>query len=363
MKAALFLGVLSVLFVLGFASGTFAETDKSVVTVMTRNMDAGTDLNYVLGATNFEDFVTGLGKTVAEVLASDIPGRAAGLAAEISAARPDVVALQEVTTWRIQVGQDALVLDQLDLLMQALAAAHLKYRIAVVQTLSDIAVPGFVEYTDHDAILVRTDLPPGHLEVLGTESHVYEHLLSFSTPASDNPIPVLRGWIAADLKVRGARFKFANTHLESIIPTPQIAFELTAALQGAQGMELLLGLQAAGMPVILAGDFNSDAELAGVGPDQSLTAAFITQNGYTDAWRALHPTPSDTGFTWPLFLEDQPGPPTVPATPVERIDLIFSLGPTPTKVEQTGATPGLGGIYASDHVGVVATFAVENFRR
>lgn len=63
-----------------------------VVTVMTRNMDAGTDLNYILGATDQASFALGMAATLAEVKASGIPERAARLADEIAAHRPDLIA-------------------------------------------------------------------------------------------------------------------------------------------------------------------------------------------------------------------------------------------------------------------------------
>jgi endonuclease/exonuclease/phosphatase family metal-dependent hydrolase len=49
-------------------------------------------------------------------------------------------------------------------------------------------------------------------------------------------------------------------------------------------------------------------------------------------------------------------------TPIERIDLIFAAGPTALSVALTGTTAGEQGIFASDHVGVVADFALDNHR-
>ncbi len=97
-----------------------------------------------------------------------------------------------------------------------------------------------------------------------TSIGLYKNLLSFQTPA--DAISILRGWIAADVKIRGTRFKFVNTHLET--PIPGEFFEATAYLQLQQAMELVDALNDTGLPIILAGDFNSDAEAAGIGPDQ-----------------------------------------------------------------------------------------------
>ncbi len=128
-----------------------------------------------------------------------------------------------------------------------------------------------------------------------------------------------------------------------------------------QGQEILLGLGTTQLPVILAGDFNSDAEAAGVGPDQTPTAGLIASAGFTDVWHLLHPT--ETGFTWPLFGEDQPVPDVFPILePVERIELIYALGPDALSAVRTGITAGAGGVFASDHAGVVADFALDNHR-
>jgi endonuclease/exonuclease/phosphatase family metal-dependent hydrolase len=71
--------------------------------------------------------------------------------------------------------------------------------------------------------------------------------------------------------------------------------------------------------------------------------------------------PADPGYTWPLFGQDQN---SGPATPNERIDLIFAGGPlqlwmgqTPAVVSavRTGATPP----YASDHAGLVVKLQLK----
>ena len=131
---------LACLLCIGFNSASFAESDKLTVRVMTRNMDAGTDLNYVTapGA----DFELGLQLTFAEVYASNIPARAEQLAEEIAAVEPDLIALQEVTLWNIlDPNGSPVVYDQLELLKSALDAKGQHYRVLVVQPLTDILLP------------------------------------------------------------------------------------------------------------------------------------------------------------------------------------------------------------------------------
>ena len=70
------------------------------ISVMTRNLDEGTDFGYIQAvAAGKLDFATAVGLTYAEVVASDVCGRAARMADEIAAAQPDVVSLQEAAVW------------------------------------------------------------------------------------------------------------------------------------------------------------------------------------------------------------------------------------------------------------------------
>src|SRR5438105_14206340 len=69
-----------------------------ILTVMTRNMDTGTDFGPIFSATTPLQLLTAVGAAYAEVQASNIPERAAGIAKEIEANQPDLVGLQEVTT-------------------------------------------------------------------------------------------------------------------------------------------------------------------------------------------------------------------------------------------------------------------------
>src|ERR1039457_4637085 len=95
-----------------------AAADTTRVTVMTRNMDAGFDF----GAATLPALMQGAQATLAEIDASRIPERAAGIAAEIAAHRPDLVALQEVTQYwtRTPDGAPVLRYDQLQALLDAL---------------------------------------------------------------------------------------------------------------------------------------------------------------------------------------------------------------------------------------------------
>jgi endonuclease/exonuclease/phosphatase family metal-dependent hydrolase len=166
-------------------------------------------------------------------------------------------------------------------------------------------------------------------------------------PVLGGSIQVLRGWIAVDVQIHGSRFKFVNTHLESPLSGDYMA--ATQYLQTLQAAQLMEDLDEAKLPVILAGDFNSDAEHTNNYPsDNTESYNYIVAAGFSDAWDELRP--NNPGYTWSLFPV-----PGINFEPFERIDLIFSNGPKAISIMRTGVDP-VHGLYASDHAGVVAVF-------
>jgi endonuclease/exonuclease/phosphatase family metal-dependent hydrolase len=327
------------------------HSDKRVVKVMTRNMDAGTDLGWFFV---IPDVMTATTITFSEVLASNIPGRAELLADEIRSEQPDLIALEEVTLWESGPpgGPPTIVLDQLQLLLKALTERGLNYAPVVVQSLTSTAAPAspttIVRFTDRNVILARNDLKHSEMkrsdiDLSNVQQRIYQ--AKFAFPIGGTTVPVLAGWTSVDVKVRGKMFRFVDTHLQSTITGVPAA----TAVQVAQAEELIATMNSTKLPVVLAGDFNSNAE---VGPDDTATTTDILAAGYTDAWRVFNPP--GTGFTWPLFLEDfQSGTSVVP---FERIDLIFARDLKVASVQRSGLLPP----WPSDHVGVVATLQLES---
>jgi endonuclease/exonuclease/phosphatase family metal-dependent hydrolase len=340
----------------------FAADNPHTLTVMSRNMDAGTDMNYVLAATDAESLVRGTFLTLGEVKASGIPDRAARLADEIAAARPDVIALQEVTLWRtgalLTPPATDVLYDQLDLLMKELAKRKLHYGIVAVQSLLDAEAPvplipptGLdLRITDRNVMLARTDLPPSQFRVTDVRAGDYSVFFHFGSPLLGEFVEPA-GWMSADVEIFKTKVRVVNTHLETA------GVPYGAQIQLAQAAELLALVADPTIQVVLAGDFNANAE---PGPEHTGTVEQIVAAGYTDCWTAQHA--GAPGFTWPLFGEDQMSGPTLPN---ERIDLVF-LGPAvkgksgkPAELlseTQTGAAAP----YASDHAGVVASFRISN---
>jgi endonuclease/exonuclease/phosphatase family metal-dependent hydrolase len=338
----------------GFGGRASQNTDSvRVVTVMTYNVDEGTDLAPVLGATTLAELVTAVAEVYAEVQASNIPERAAGIARQIEIAHPDLIGLQEVSTWRTgPLGSPpatTVQFDALQSLLDELAKRNLNYAPIAISTNLDAEAPsalGFdVRLTDYDVVLARTDLRTSALKLLDVQTHRFSTNLTFTNPVLGT-VTVPRGWISVDAKIRGQAFRFVTTHLESFSPLVQIA----------QANELAQGPGATELPVVFAGDFNSDA--ASSDPIQSAAYQVMLGAGFIDVWSKAHP--GDPGFTWPLHGED---PFTPVSTPNQRIDLVLARGEFGVlgarligNNQLTDLTPS--GLWPSDHAGVVAILRI-----
>ena len=354
------LGIIALLLCCWSPTSYGADSVNPTVTVMTRNMDSGTDLGYIFGATDENSFVQGMAATVVELQNSNLPHRAALLADEIGAAMPDLIALQEVSLWRfgamMQPPATNILYDQLNQLMTELGKRNLHYGVVAVQSEMDTEAPApsynaDLRLTDRDVILARLDLPQSQFDLVNAQTHRYKTVFNFGNDMLGQ-IAVPCGWLAVDVTVNGSQFRFVNTHLQSTVAGVPEAQQV----QVSQADELLAKLLYVDIPVVLAGDFNSNAE---PGPEYTGTAQRIRSAGFVDAWKSAHP--ADPGYTWPLFGQDQN---SGPATPNERIDLIFAGGPlqfwfgqTPAVVSavRTGTTPP----FASDHAGLVVTLQLK----
>ena len=314
---------------------------NSPITVMTQNMDSGTDLGLVLAYINSATPTVGVDLTYQEILQSNFAGRAAILAQEIAAAKPDLVSLQEVTVW--STGPDPThqtpFVDQLSLLEGALAALGAGYTEAKVQPLTALALPMsngvYLGFLDRNAVLARTGLSTSNVK-----ANVFTNILIIPTNLGTISAPA--GWIAADVTVGGSTCTFVDTHLVSPIPGhPEVDL-----LQAAQAAELAttLGSNAC---VVVAGDFNSNA--THTPNERTQSVAIMLGAGFIDTWPVLnHGNP---GYTWPLYVEDPAAP--HPNGPFERIDFIFERGLSIQSVDRVGWKAP----HASDHAGVIAVLA------
>ena len=337
---------------------------KRDVDVATFNLYVGADFTPVLtldptDPAYFFKLVGGVAAIHQQILASKFRDRADALAEQIVRRNPDLVALQEVSLIRRQspgdlitggtTPADRIELDYLGLLLAAIEKHGGHYEVASQIQDTDIEMPLFtgegfddVRLTDRDVILVRTDLPPGHLRI--------------SNPLAKNfsvalPLPIgtyaLRGWCSVDVQVRGREFRFINAHLEDALPAglPNIQY--------AQAYELLTDPAATTLPVILAGDFNSDA----YGNYSPETYALLIGGGhFTDAWSVA--APRRLGLTWghDALLSDLTFPFTL------RLDLILYRGRGFEASDADVLDPVIGQAaprWFSDHAGVAASLAIH----
>ena len=318
------------------------------VTVMTRNVYHGVDYEIfrVPGATSLGDLMSRVTDVYEGYHTRNFPERAQALAAEIEATHPDLIGLQEAIL--VRTGPlfnpglgETVVLDYVQLLLDALSARGLNYRVVVEQVGLDVDFPstlGFdVRHTDREVILARSDLPPGILTLSNVQSGRFAD--NCQLPSLAGPIPVYRGWVSVDAWARGRQFRFISTHLDGDCPR-------SWGIQVAQAQEILNGPVAnAGMPVIIVGDINASP----FSPAPSAYQALIG-GGLSDAW----PLAAGDSFTC-CQADDLRNAESILT---ERIDMILYQGDVDMRsIQRVGDTAGSGtpsGLWASDHAGVVA---------
>jgi len=326
-----------------------AGDTSGTVKVMTYNVNEGSDFVEVLSAQSVTDFVQAVQITLNEVDASNPPLRMQAVAHQIAIDQPDLVGLQEVSTWLTgNPAAPTVRYDMLQELMAALAAQGQHYKVVVVVPEFQLAgpLPDFTNYVivqDTDVMLARSD--KGDLSLSNVNSGTYNTLLQLPLPAPLPAVTIQRGWGSADVSLHGQNFRFIVTHIENFL-APAAAY--TLYIQQSQVQQLASG--PAGIsdrPVIIAGDFNADA----LGGDQSLLTWQLMQTlGFTDAWAARYPNVAAP--TWPL-LDSSP----TSASAFQRIDYIWTKGPIrPLNLSQAGTDPQskVGGLWPSDHAGVRA---------
>lgn len=322
------------------------------ITVMSRNLYVGADVDRVIGALatpDPADDIPALLGAVAVVQQTDFPTRAAAIAEEIARTRPDVVGLQEVSRLDLDLtplGSPTVIhLDFLAILQEALADRGLDYQVAAtVRNTQAAPLPG-ISLTDFDAVLVGPRVEVGPTMIART----FTNNIGAVAPG----ITIVRGFVQIEARIGDTRYAVINTHLES-----GSAAGLDQ-LRAAQALELVTTLGTAS-PAILLGDFN---DVAGSPMHRVLLGA-----GFSDVWPELRPR--SPGFTCCHF-EDLSNPrPDLD----QRIDYVFARGtgtrrhPVIGRVHLTGArspekVPGpVHPLWPSDHAGIVATLVTPPAR-
>ncbi len=317
-----------------------AEPDRDV-TVMSRNLYLGASLGPIIQPPD-GDVLAGVRAVWAQVQATDYPQRAEALADEIATAQPLLVGLQEVTTYRQgpvfdPAPAEDVVLDFLEVLLDELAERGTPYRALVSIDNFDGELPHLdgansfdLRLTDRDVIIARADVPTSQLQVVGTDAGTFDAAVVL--PIGGQLAPVLRGWVSVDVRHRGKLLRFVNTHPE--------AFD--DDVNAAQIAELVAGPLATSLPVVLVGDLNATPDSPAMAP--------VFAAGFEDT--ALTAPGADAGPTCCFDATVTGGSLT------ERIDYVLYRGAfealAQSRVGHLDTDRTAGGLYPSDHAGVVA---------
>ena len=242
------------------------------ITVMARNLYLGADVGVALellpdlsGAAQF---------MWDQVATTDFDARVGELAAEAARFRPDVIGLQEATVWACRTGLFGgltPVYDFTEQFLEATASAgepyvvaekdgvraeNPGYEIPAIPFLTTVEDPDTFQpifgsdtadcgFTIGDTLLVRADLADSVLAA-GTSEYTDRYAV----------VPVVftidRGYSWADLAIAGTTVRVVTTHLESLWD------EGAAAPSVAQSQQLVDGLAATTVPLVVVGDFNAD---------------------------------------------------------------------------------------------------------
>ncbi|MBN2441909.1 MAG: endonuclease/exonuclease/phosphatase family protein [Spirochaetales bacterium] len=338
-------------------SGNRNSLIPEAVSVMTRNIYMGTDLNIITTGDPSIPLPVKVAQAFALFQATNFPERVISLAREIALTKPHLISLQEVITVFTQSPSDSVfggttpatdvMIDYLDVLLQTLASFGLNYRVAGKIANSDFEAPMItnpdpMEFMDirileYDVILAKNNVET---------SRVLESNYQVALPVPGFNFEVIRGYVAVDAKIGNKKYRYVCTHLES---APIDAIRL------AQAQELVTVLKDETLPVILTGDFNTIAE-------SGATYQYLLSEGYIDTWSEnlfnllnINPEGLTFGHDADLLNEE--------INFDRRIDYIFlKNNPLPGKTglvfaltigdEQWNRTPS--GLWPSDHAGIAA---------
>jgi endonuclease/exonuclease/phosphatase family metal-dependent hydrolase len=371
---------------------SIAHADIPSVTVMSRNIYLGADVGRAL------ELIPNLPAAAQymwdQVKQTDFSKRAKILATEIKMSSPDVIGLQEATTWYCKKYPWSKKVEVFNFTEQLLDSLGGMYQLANKDGVNALnpgfsinPIPFLTKVNDKqtfqkvfgsssaacgfetgDALLVRKS---ENLKIIDVGNSEYED----SYPIVPTIMTIYRGYSWADIKVNGLPTRFVTTHLESLWDENKVPNS------AKQAMQLVSDLSNTKMPVIVMGDFNADPRdprpnnqpNPGEQPiasnscptNSSRCNAYLimSESGYKDAGPdSLDPK----NFTWGMnALLTGADPKRLIAAKsmgndygfTDRLDYIFSKNGTEVITSQI---VGRQGDYGSDHAGVVATIALLN---
>lgn len=326
------------------------------IRVLTWNVYVGASLDAVLSETDPAMVPVRVAEAWAEFQSTDFAARAEALAEEIASERPDLVGLQEMSNIFLQSPGDYLngnpyeasdeMANFLDTLLDELAERGMSYTAIAISDGYDIELPMLVHpdslylndirLQDHEVLLARDGVEVG----ITTENDYETNLLVQSIGGL---VTMQRGWVSAEVEIGGQVFLFVSTHLETAENSPTV--------QEAQAAELISALSTVDLPIILVGDFNSDADGSTTGTYADLLAA-----GFMDAW--LEGDPAESEYTCCQLSNLS----NTSSGLDRRIDyILFSAGAgfVVKDIVRVGEDPldrTSSGLWPSDHAGLSAVF-------
>jgi endonuclease/exonuclease/phosphatase family metal-dependent hydrolase len=342
------------------------------IKVMTRNLYLGADLTPAIQATSLFGLAQAGSEIWDTVNATNFNERAKVLAKEIQAEDPQLIGLQEAAKWYTGAPDgppvlggapaDQVAYDYIPTLQAELTAIGSPYVIVKKQAEADIEGPTTlgidIRLTQQDAILAKkASVDNGDITWTTAAGAHYPASIQLNLPLLGGPanggvnVESTRGFVFADVNVKGNAFRFVDTHLE--------AFSSGRRAQQAGFLAQFGPASATDRPVVLVGDLNSAPGDTSPGSAQDptpnglafaiLTGAF----GYQDTW--VQANGAAPGFTsgFNEFVND---PDTSGLD--HRIDHVLTRGAAQasdkasvTGTDQANRTPG--GLWPSDHAGVV----------
>jgi endonuclease/exonuclease/phosphatase family metal-dependent hydrolase len=353
---------MTMLLALSVAAATFSQPsfaakvpgNENKLKLMTWNLYQGVDLRPLAAATSQTEYFTAIASAYNAFLATDFTSRADAIANEIGEAKPDLIGLQEAIIIRTQTPADgpataatAVTADFIQILTDKLRSKGLHYSVASIQTGSDVEAPGLfatglmdVRLTDREAILVKDGLKGFSI----SNAQGGQYVAMATLPSPFGPIGIPRSWVSVDVTfIDGSKARVISTHLDPLVPSVQVS----------QANELLAGPGATTIPVVLIGDFNSNADGSGTATYNNL----VNGAGLKDAWNILG---MGSGYT--CCQDADLLNPTSALS--RRIDLTLFKGSFKVQsIEVVGnsiADRTQSGLWPSDHAGVVTKLKLNS---
>jgi Endonuclease/Exonuclease/phosphatase family len=326
------------------------KSPKNALKVLTLNLYLGGSLNPAIEALqNGGDFYGEVRKLYATVQATNFPLRAAAIAKTIKTQNPDIITLNELSNWIVvkdEVNAGLRNYDYLKIMRKALKKEGLSFKVASL--VENAKIPPFagLPYVNPD---VGCDEPPSALEAKcalafrDRDAVLYNTKTKALKPLKDKasgnfkkqveyslagvPVSFNRGWASRAFSFRGTQFTMMTSHLEVESGNQGTTGmkNWPSPIQVAQGKELVKQAKKQAKKtngrVVLAGDFNSDANGYYSPTYKNMTKYF--EDSYLQAGGEKGKSVGATCCHLGTLDSDQPldsGDPVVPT----RIDLVLT---------------------------------------